>query len=86
MNNKTRILFISHDSSLYGAQLSLLGLLEKLDRSRFEPFVVAHHEGPLVDAIRKLGIIVFISPIVHWITAGEINSSTLFYSIKSWAR
>lgn len=66
-----RALFLSHDSSLYGAQLSLLGLLSKLDRDEIDPMVVAPHEGPLNDAITKLGIPVVIRRAVHWIAAGS---------------
>ena len=83
---KVRVLFVSHDSSLYGAQLSLLGLLEKLDRSRFEPWVVAHSEGPLIEAIRSLNIPVTIRPIVHWIASGKAAEKSWFYRSKTLAR
>lgn len=66
-----RLLFLSHDSTLYGAQLSLLGLLSRLDRSEFEAMVVAPYEGPLTDAITALDIPVVVRPIVHWIAAGD---------------
>jgi glycosyltransferase involved in cell wall biosynthesis len=83
MQKPIRVLFISHDSGLYGAQLSLLGLLQKLDRNRFEPWVVANSEGPLVAAIRDLDIPVVIRPIVHWVASGSAIEQTWFSQVKS---
>jgi glycosyltransferase involved in cell wall biosynthesis len=71
MKEPANVLFISHGSSLYGAQLSLLGLLQKLDRNRFKPWVVTPHEGPLTVAIRNLNIPVILRPMVHWIAWGK---------------
>lgn len=65
-----RALFLSHDSSLYGAQRSLLGLLSRLDRTEVDAMVVAPHDGPLNDAIADLGIPVTVRRVVHWIAAG----------------
>lgn len=65
-----RILFLSHDSSLYGAQLSLLGLLSRLDRSKFEAMVVAPQAGALNEAIEDLGIPIVVRRTVHWISSG----------------
>lgn len=86
MNKPIRILFISHDSGLYGAQLSLFGLLERLDRSRFEPWVVTHSEGPLVKSIRNLNIPITIRPMIHWIASGEATEKTWFHRAKTLAR
>lgn len=83
MQKPIRVLFISHDSGLYGAQLSLLGLLQKLDRNRFEPWVFANSEGPLVAAIRDLDIPVVIRPIVHWVASGSAIEQTWFSQVKS---
>jgi glycosyltransferase involved in cell wall biosynthesis len=66
-----RVLFLSHDSSLYGAQLSLLGLLSRLDRNEIDARVVAPYEGPLTDAIAALDIPVVVRSINHWIAAGD---------------
>ncbi|WP_020160655.1 glycosyltransferase family 4 protein [Methylobacter marinus] len=86
MKKPVHVLFISHDSSLYGAQLSLLGLLQKLDRNRFKPWVVAHHEGPLTVAIRNLNIPVILLPIVHWIAAGKAIEKPWFHRAKTFTR
>ncbi len=71
-----RVLFLSHDSALYGAQLSLLGLLSRLDRKIFEPLVVAPYAGPLNDAIVELGIPVIIRDKVNWIATDDEAKKT----------
>lgn len=71
-----RALFLSHDSSLYGAQLSLLGLLSRLDRNEVDTMVVAPHDGPLNDALADLGIPVVVRQTVHWIAAGGNANKT----------
>ncbi|MBQ0720407.1 MAG: glycosyltransferase family 4 protein [Gammaproteobacteria bacterium] len=49
----------------------MLGLLSRLDRSEFEPLVVAPHKGPLNDSIAALGIPVVVRSIAHWIATGD---------------
>lgn len=49
------ILFVDHAVGLGGAEQSLLLLLKHLDRERFSPHV-AGVGGPLLDAVRNLGI------------------------------
>jgi len=51
----TRVLFVNHVAGLSGAQLSLLGLLAKIDRRRVQPFV-ACPEGELARRVRELGV------------------------------
>ncbi len=50
------ILYISHTSQLGGAEHSLLVLLERLDRARFNPAVVTPGDGPLVERLDALDI------------------------------
>lgn len=66
-----RALFLSHDSGLYGAQLSLLGLLSRLERNKVEAMVVAPYAGPLNQAIEDLGIPIVLRRTVHWISSGN---------------
>ncbi len=49
-----RIVFLDHATDLGGAEVSLLGLLGTLDRSRFEP-TLACPPGALADRARRLG-------------------------------
>ena len=62
-----KILFVSHDSTLFGAQICLAELLRGIDRNRFDPFLVAPYEGPLNDLVRALGIPVTIREIRRWV-------------------
>ena len=67
----TRTLFLSHDSSLYGAQRSLLGLLSRLDHREVDALVVTPYDGPLNDEIAELDVPLAVRRIVHWIAAGK---------------
>ncbi|MGD0542169.1 MAG: glycosyltransferase family 4 protein [Tepidisphaeraceae bacterium] len=51
-----RILFFDHTAKLGGGELSLLSMVTRLDRRRFEPVVVLAAEGPLVELFRAGGI------------------------------
>ena len=51
-----KILFITHYSSLYGANRSLLLLLEGLKENNFNPMVLVPDEGPLIDELKKRNI------------------------------
>jgi glycosyltransferase involved in cell wall biosynthesis len=50
-----RVLFVNHSARISGAELSLLELLARLDRSRFEP-TLACPAGPLADRARDIGV------------------------------
>ncbi len=51
-----RILYIHHGGALGGAPLSLLLLLQQLDRSRYEPIVLCLAGGPVVERFRAAGV------------------------------
>lgn len=61
-----RILFVSHDGGMAGAQQTLLTLLEGLDRNLFHPYLVVPYEGELAEQVSKMGIPVTIRQILHW--------------------
>lgn len=50
------ILYVSHTSQLGGAEYSLLLLLERIDRARFNPIAVVPHIGPLTDSLDAIGV------------------------------
>lgn len=50
------VLFVSHDSNLYGSERSLLEILRHLDRRRFKPLVLLSEPGPLRDQLDVEGI------------------------------
>jgi glycosyltransferase involved in cell wall biosynthesis len=60
------ILFVSHSSSTYGAELSLWDLLEHSRNTQWTPIVVCPAHGPLVSRIRHLGIETYVFPHFSW--------------------
>lgn len=56
MRNQVRVCFPFVGDSIGGAHLSALLLIEGLDRSRYEPMIVVHEEGPLSDHLGARGI------------------------------
>lgn len=56
MSIRPRILYVHHGGAIGGAPLSLLALLEQLDRSRYEPIVLALRPGLAVDRFQAAGI------------------------------
>jgi len=65
---KRRILFVSHSSELYGAERTLLQILQGLDRNSFEPLLVVPRPGPLEEAAGKRGIETRVVPFKWWLT------------------
>ncbi|MCE5239276.1 glycosyltransferase family 4 protein [bacterium] len=51
-----RVLYVNHVGVLGGAERSLLGLLQAVDRRQIEPHLAAPDDGPLADAARQAGI------------------------------
>lgn len=66
---RTKILYVSHQSTLSGAEQALVRLLSHLDRSRFEPLVVVPEEGPLLERLQELSIPTWVLPVRWWIPA-----------------
>ncbi len=59
-NMSIRVLYVHHAQGLGGAPLSLLYLLQSLDRSRYEPIVACLHDGEAADLFRRSGLEVHI--------------------------
>ena len=53
---KKKILYIHHGKGLGGAPLSLLYLIEGLDKTKFEPVVLFLHDSEAVELYRSKGI------------------------------
>src|SRR6185369_10453023 len=64
---KTKILFFSHSSYLFGAENCLLSLVGSLDRTRFESVVVLPSEGPLRQKLDDLGVRSHVIPLEWWV-------------------
>jgi glycosyltransferase involved in cell wall biosynthesis len=77
-----RILYIHHGGGIGGAPLSLLYLLQQLDRSRYEPVVVTLKPGPVVDLYRAEGIETHVEPGIS-----DFSHTTLeWYGGREWWR
>ncbi|TES89993.1 MAG: glycosyltransferase family 1 protein [Candidatus Cloacimonadota bacterium] len=53
---KKRILFFDHTSKMSGGERSLLLILEKINRKKFEPFLITPEPGPLSKEARTKGV------------------------------
>jgi glycosyltransferase involved in cell wall biosynthesis len=58
------ILFIHQSSELYGSDKTLFIFLQECNRNKFFPVVVLPNEGPLKTELEKLGVLVFITPVL----------------------
>lgn len=69
-----RVLFVSHDAGLDGAQRTLLTLLTAIDRRACSPLLLVPYDGPMNRAAAELGIPVFVERLVHWIPGFFVSS------------
>ncbi|MBF0503866.1 MAG: glycosyltransferase [Candidatus Omnitrophica bacterium] len=51
------ILYLNSSAVIYGAETRLIDIIRNLDTSKFFPFVLLPHTGPLDDRLKKLGVI-----------------------------
>lgn len=63
-----RILYLHHNSDIYGSSRCLLRLVESLDRKRFAPLILLADDGPLRQMIETLNIPVVLYPHLDVIT------------------
>jgi glycosyltransferase involved in cell wall biosynthesis len=61
-----RVAFLTHYAELYGANLSLLALLDGLGRYGVRPHVIAPEEGDLLPALARRGILAAVLPFEWW--------------------
>ena len=74
-----RILYVHNGSDLYGASRSLLRLVTRLDRRRFDPHVLLPSDGPLAVALAAEGVPVTVMsslsvmtrPVMRWWRLGR---------------
>lgn len=60
----TNILFIHQSADLYGSDKTLLLLLSRIDRTKFNPIVVIPLDGPLKEELEKIDINVVVAPVL----------------------
>ncbi len=63
-----RVAFLTHYTELYGANLSLLNLLDGLVRAGVRPHVVAPEGGDLLDVLAARGIPAAVVPFEWWVS------------------
>lgn len=62
-----RVAFIAHDTSLFGANRSLINLIDGLTGYGVTPYVVAPGEGSFTDALRERNVTVANVPMQWWL-------------------
>jgi glycosyltransferase involved in cell wall biosynthesis len=67
LENKIKILYISHSPYLNGAEICLYKLIKNINKDIFDPVVVFPEHGPLVEKFRNMGIKTYILPLERWI-------------------
>jgi len=75
-----RILYLHATSEIGGSDISLLRIVEGLDRRRFEPSVVLPANGPLVASLRARGCPVAIVPAMRKLTSRRGGSYLARYA------
>jgi glycosyltransferase involved in cell wall biosynthesis len=60
----TTILYIHQASELYGSDKTLLYLVTRLDKTKYNPIVVLPGEGPLKEALLKENIKIIVTPVI----------------------
>lgn len=68
-----RVAFITHYTTLYGANRSLLNLLDGLKSYDVVPYVVAPAEGDITNGLHDRGIPVAVIPIQWWVGERNLN-------------
>lgn len=71
------LLILSHSSELYGAERSLLDLIENLDRDSFNPIAVVPKRGPFQSELSRHGIKVYVVRSPAWLFRRRIPLSFL---------
>lgn len=69
---RIRVLFVAHDSGMFGAQRSLLTLLQGLDKDRIESRVVVPYPGEFSAEVDRLGIPIDQRYMVRWVPEAAV--------------
>lgn len=80
----TTILYGAFYPQLGGAELTLLGLLDEVDRARIRPIVLVAGDGPLVDALRRRSIAVLVEPRMRVLTRHTLSAAGIAAYLGSY--
>lgn len=65
---RKNILFVSHSAELYGAERMLLQIIEKIDKTKFNPYLILPARGPFEGEAKRLNIPTVLIPFKWWVT------------------
>ena len=68
---RARILSVQHTAAIGGATVCLLDLVERLDKSRYEPSVLFLQEGPAIPLLRAWGVETHVDRRISYYPHGE---------------
>ena len=68
------VLFVSHDTGMWGAQRTLLTLLSGINRRQYSPLLIVPYEGLMSRMAAEFGIPVFVKQLVHWVPGSFVKS------------
>jgi glycosyltransferase involved in cell wall biosynthesis len=74
---KIRVLFVSHEGGLAGAERSLLDLIRGLNRDLFHTVVLVPKAGPLSGELERLGVCFLVGDVRWWFAKGRRRLSEL---------
>lgn len=87
----TRIAFLNHSTSLYGANRSLVNLIQGLRDHGVEAFVILQEPGDLTGLLEKAGAKIAYAPLEWWVHGGGRRHSLLrailgekWFTRKTW--
>jgi glycosyltransferase involved in cell wall biosynthesis len=80
-----RIASVTHYTELYGANRSLLDLIDGLKRYGVDSCVVCPDQGPVVDALREREVAVRVVPMASWMSLRS-SGDGLSRRVFRWAR
>ncbi len=83
-----KVAFITHSSGLYGANHSLLNLIDGLNKYEVSPYVISPSEGKITEALKVRGVPVKVLPIQWWVSGRPplISSKNLLKYLVKYAR
>ncbi|GAB4478106.1 MAG: hypothetical protein Kow00124_22060 [Anaerolineae bacterium] len=81
---KHRVLYFHHGGAIGGAPLSLLFLLQQLDRDRWEPVVIATRPGPVHDLYRQNNIPIYLADEVGGHLDDFSHTTLEWYNFRHW--
>ncbi len=81
-----KVAFITHYTTLYGANCSLLNLIDGLRKYEVDPYVISPSKGDIVDALQTRNVPVAILPIEYWVAKKPNSSHNLLKNLRSYIR